>query len=122
MTNTNEQIRKISKKDLVGILQNHRLDVLRDSPKKFEETSKRIDAYWNDLEYDTYKITGTCLISQLRISNHNLQVEDALFSNKPVEMAVSLYNENEGNYHLSEYARGENPERAYTNLIDRLQK
>jgi len=121
-TNTSEQIGKISKKDLASLLQNHRSEVLKNSQERLEETEKRIDAFWHDLEYDAYQIADTCLVSQLKVSGYSMSTEQNIFLHgKKIETAVYLKNENK-QFEFFEYARGETPEKAYDSLIDRLQK
>ena len=123
MTNENKyQAVNLGRKDLVNILQNHKSAALKDSQKRYEDAAKRIDACWNDVEYDAYQINNVCLITQLRISGWGMVEENFFMKGKYVEAAVSTYDSKDGKYNLAEYGRGDTPKKAYNHLIERLQK
>jgi hypothetical protein len=120
MTDEN-QTGKIERKDLAGILQNHKSAILKDSQKKYDETSNRIDSYWHDLKYDAYQIDKICIVSQMRLSGWNMQKESILFSGMNIEAACYAYDNKNNQYKLFEFSRGETPEKAYDSLIKRLE-
>jgi hypothetical protein len=98
---------------------------LKDSQKKYEKALTRLDAYWNDITYDAYQVDNVFGVSQLKISGYSQErevMDNYPVKGKNIETAVHLYDKEDKQFKLVEYARGETPEKAYDNLIERLQK
>lgn len=111
---------ELKRKDLAAILENHKPEILKDSDKKYDETSKRIDAYWHDLEYDAYQIDKVCIVAQMKLSGWNMQKENILLSSMNIETAIYTLDKTDNQYKLFEFSRGETPEKAYDNLVEKL--